>query len=366
MENNEIIAGKSAAQTENTAQERAVYLHRQIMANGQLAADAFVEFCRGLKEMRDSKLYLELGFADFEGYTEQAVGLKQRQAYKYISTYEKLGETFLQSNANLGITKLELLASVGPVERQELAEGQNLQEVSTAELERLTQELRETKEQLTLFQNASDEMKTEYAVTAEKAETLEQQAEELRTRLNEESERREAAEVELAQARSGPKIQDEAELERIRADARKEALSFAEQEITEKVREEKEKARVAAEKKIAAAEAKMREAEEAAQKQAEAAAAEALERARREMQESLAGVETEKSTALQRARELEEKLKVAANPDTLKLNFYLEAMQQNYMQVSATLAQIGQADTAAADKFREAVKKVMLSLVDRL
>ncbi len=86
--------------------DEAAKLHAQIMANGQVAASALLEFCKGLKRMRDEKLYTELGFDTFEDYTEKLAGIKSRMAYHYISCYENLGTTFLQSNANLGITKL--------------------------------------------------------------------------------------------------------------------------------------------------------------------------------------------------------------------------------------------------------------------
>lgn len=39
-------------------------LHVQIMANGQLAASALLEFARGLKTMRDKRLYQALGYGE--------------------------------------------------------------------------------------------------------------------------------------------------------------------------------------------------------------------------------------------------------------------------------------------------------------
>lgn len=49
----------------------AVQLHSDIMANMRAAASAMVEFCRGLKRMRDEKHYIALGFESFEDYTER-------------------------------------------------------------------------------------------------------------------------------------------------------------------------------------------------------------------------------------------------------------------------------------------------------
>ena len=77
----------------------AVELHSKIMANAELAAGALLEMCQGLKEMRDKELYKALQMETFDEYCESKVGIKARQAYTYISTYERLGSSVLQSNA---------------------------------------------------------------------------------------------------------------------------------------------------------------------------------------------------------------------------------------------------------------------------
>lgn len=64
MENQEIII------TENYS--RAVSLHRKICANAQAAQESLFEVCKGLKEMRDGKLYKELECANFEEYCEKS------------------------------------------------------------------------------------------------------------------------------------------------------------------------------------------------------------------------------------------------------------------------------------------------------
>ena len=88
-----------------TTREQAYSIHQRIMANGKILQNALYEVCKDLKTMRDSKLYAELGYSSFEEYAEEACGIRQRQAYSYISAYEKLGKTYLQDNAQLGITK---------------------------------------------------------------------------------------------------------------------------------------------------------------------------------------------------------------------------------------------------------------------
>lgn len=81
----------------------ALSTHQKIITAEQTAANAMISLCENLKLMRDKHLYEALGFETFDTYTEQACGIKRRQAYNYISTYEKLGGTVLQSNAQLGI-----------------------------------------------------------------------------------------------------------------------------------------------------------------------------------------------------------------------------------------------------------------------
>ena len=68
----------------------AVQTHQRILANGEICAQSLLEICKDLKKMRDEKLYEEFGYAAFDEYTEKAVGIKPRQAYTYISTYERL------------------------------------------------------------------------------------------------------------------------------------------------------------------------------------------------------------------------------------------------------------------------------------
>ena len=71
----------------------ALNIHQKIITAEQTAANAMISLCENLKLMRDKHLYEALGFKKFDTYTEQACGIKRRQAYNYISTYEKLGGT---------------------------------------------------------------------------------------------------------------------------------------------------------------------------------------------------------------------------------------------------------------------------------
>lgn len=138
----ELIAG--LAESQETQEEpsvivsetytRAVTLTRSIIANAQAAQQSLYEVCKGLKEMRDGKLYKELGYQNFEDYTENEVGIKRRQAYGYISVAENLPSDFVHSSAQIGIKKLELLAKLDEPTREVLTEQVDVENVTVKEL----------------------------------------------------------------------------------------------------------------------------------------------------------------------------------------------------------------------------------------
>ena len=61
-------------------QAQAMGLHYEIVAAAQTAANSLLDLGRKLKQMRDTGGYKRLGFETFAQYTEQAVGIRQRQA----------------------------------------------------------------------------------------------------------------------------------------------------------------------------------------------------------------------------------------------------------------------------------------------
>lgn len=132
MENQVITQNQEIIITENYS--RAVSLHRRICANAQAAQESLFEVCKGLKEMRDGKLYKELGYQNFEDYTQSELGLKRRQAYNYISVAEKLSVDFVQSNAQIGMTKLSLLTELDEPERAEIVQNTDLESTTVKEL----------------------------------------------------------------------------------------------------------------------------------------------------------------------------------------------------------------------------------------
>ncbi len=145
----------AADQRESAAQE----LHEKIVGDANRVVFALCDLAEHLKIMRDCRLYEDLGLASFEEYVESRVGLKQRQAYNYISAYERLGPKVLRENGNLGITKLNLLAEVSAPDRTDFLEENDLAGMTVQQVKELVQKTKDQGEQLGLLQNALTEAK---------------------------------------------------------------------------------------------------------------------------------------------------------------------------------------------------------------
>lgn len=142
------------AETEimNSDYTRAVVLDKKIKASAQMAQEALFEMCTQLKEMRDGKLYKELGYLNFEDYADTEVGIKHSQAYKYIKIAESFpAESFHPGGKNenaypgaqIGVTKLYLLTKLDEVSRTQLIESGQIDSMTKADLENRIEQLKE-------------------------------------------------------------------------------------------------------------------------------------------------------------------------------------------------------------------------------
>ena len=143
---------------------KAVELHHKIIVSANLAQQNLFEMCQSLKEMRDSKLYKELGYSNFEDYCETEVGIKRRNAYNYISIIEKISPENVQSIAQIGVTKLSLLATISQPEQAEIAEKVDLENTS----------VRELKEEIAKLKKENEEEKVHYKNLSNSYDRLEQ------------------------------------------------------------------------------------------------------------------------------------------------------------------------------------------------
>ena len=141
------------------ATARAVMITERIKSNGRAAVNAVCMIGKDLRTMKIDKLYTSLGYAEFEDYAEKEFQIKRRQAYQYISVYEKLGEEFVQSNAQLGITKLALLAAANPEDRAEVMENEDVSDMTSKELEEALAKCKQQGEQLSMLEEENTELK---------------------------------------------------------------------------------------------------------------------------------------------------------------------------------------------------------------
>lgn len=157
-------------------------LNARICINAQMAQQNLYEMCKGLKEMRDSKLYKELGYSTFEDYCEQETGFKRSQVYNYISIVEKLPEDFVQSIGQIGMTKALILTKLSEDERTEIAEKNDLETTSVRELERQIKEIQAEKDQAVADKSAAE---AKASASTQRVESLSQQITSLEAEIKE-------------------------------------------------------------------------------------------------------------------------------------------------------------------------------------
>ena len=158
----------------------AMQVHENIMSSRASAEMSLMEMFKGLKKMRDDRLYRSLGYDDFGEYCEKMAKIKSRQAYNYIATYERLGEEFLQSNASLGITKLELISRLPGDVIEEITESGEAERMSTRDIKALVEENKKMTNQITLIEDQLREMTAQSDELSRKNGELEEQTQGLR------------------------------------------------------------------------------------------------------------------------------------------------------------------------------------------
>ena len=304
---------------ETPEQAEAIGLHYEIVSAAQAAASSLLDLGRKLKRMRDSGKYKALGFETFGDYTEQAVHIRQRQAYTYISVVEKLPAQLIEENAAAGVTKLALLAKLGPQDREEVAG--DLANITVTELQKLIDEKNDMAEQLSLLS----------APPAAEAEAHE---------VDVEAELKKAAD----QARAEAEAKQEKRLQAARREAEKAAA--------EKIRQAKRDAEADAVRREAEAADKARKAAERTQKERDRAELEKAQQAAAEAQEQ--------------AEALQKKLGIQQSPAGAKFALLFEDVQQKaaaIMDLADEMRDGGQQELA--DKFTGALAAALRALADQ-
>lgn len=310
--------------------QQALEMHCKVMASREQIANALVDFAQNLKAMRDGKLYLELGYENFDNYIENAVHVGKRQVYKYISVYEKLGSTVLQSNAQLGVEKLALLTEISDLERADFIEDNDLEGMSTRELKELIEKSKQQEEQISFLQQQvthEKEKVCEFGELQTKLDQLEKENKELRNRP-----------VEVAVAE--PSKED---IEKIKAQIQLKA----EQEKKQAVKDAQEKARIIAEK------GHLKALEEERLK--------AKEEATEEIKKALQQSEIEKAELIERAQRMAKELEVKGDSDMVAIKFLFENFQADFIKLTDKLSEISNLDN---EKSKAMIGAVMTYVSD--
>ena len=134
---------------EITAQHaKALDLHNRIMVSAQLVQTNLWDMCNGLKEMRDGKLYKELGYQNFEEYCGTEFNISRRNAYYYISIIENMSEENVKTFSQIGKSKLYLLSTLSEADQQKITAENDVSEMTVKELEQQIKELKDINEHL--------------------------------------------------------------------------------------------------------------------------------------------------------------------------------------------------------------------------
>lgn len=315
--------------------EDALLTHQRIMANSEICARSLYEVCKDLKKMRDEKLYEQLGYDTFDNYCEGMAGIKSRMAYNYISTYERLGPSVLQSNANLGITKLELIAGMNPVERAEGLHDGTFENMSVSEIKELIKKNKEMGEQIDLLKEQLDEAQSTDNVSEDCNESEDNtEVEDLKD------------EIELLNEKLDEKDkQHEQELKNLREELKEEYKSrnAVESDNSAEVQKQIDEA-VAVAKKETEKEVKAKY-KEKEQKQNDKI---------KELEDAIASADSIN-------KNLEKQLSLADNKSAQAM-VYIQAIQDNF---NSLFALVDEMDAEQQDKFKGAVLKLTTVMQDK-
>lgn len=127
---------------------KALELDRKIKVSAQMAQASLWDMCSGLKEMRDGKLYKELGYQNFEEYCETEHGFSRQNAHRYISIAEKINPENVKTSLHFGASKLYLLSTLSEADQEKIIAENDVEKQTVKELEEKIKELRQTNSEL--------------------------------------------------------------------------------------------------------------------------------------------------------------------------------------------------------------------------
>lgn len=310
----------------------ALSTHQKIITAEQTAANAMLSLCENLKLMRDKHLYESLGFETFDTYTEQACGIKRRQAYNYISTYEKLGGTVLQSNAQLGITKLQLLTEICAVDRAEIIAENDLAGMSVKEIKELVEKSKQQGEQLALLGDELNDSNNAQKLLQADKQNLAEENKLLHKRIKElESKPVEVAVQEPTQAQI--EAAAKSKINSLKASFEKEKQNAVEEAVRQATEKTKSNVKETLEKNYKA---------------------------------KLESIEKERQAALDKAKQLANKLDQNADADLVTATLYFNELQSNLKKFINSVEKICETNSAQGEKLKQIAQNFLSNTIANL
>lgn len=310
----------------------ALNTHQKIITAEQTAANAMISLCENLKLMRDKHLYEALGFETFDTYTEQACGIKRRQAYNYISTYEKLGGTVLQSNAQLGITKLQLLTEVCAIDRDDFVAENDLAGMSVKEIKELVEKSKQQGEQLALLgdelndsNNAQKSLQADKQNLAEENKSLHKRIKELESKPVEVAVQEPTAEQIEAAAKS--------KIDSLKASFEKEKQSAVEKAVKQATEKTKSNVKETLEKEYKA---------------------------------KFESIEKERQAALDKAKQLANRLDKNADAELVTATLYFNELQAQLDKFINSVEKICETNSAQGKKLKQIAQNFLSNTIANL
>lgn len=220
-------------------------LNARICINAQMAQQNLWEVCKGLKEMRDGKLYKELGYPSFEDYCKNEIGITPQQGRKYaaIAAIEELhtkGENGKSTFhfEKVGTEKLYLLARLDEPQREEIQQTVNVEEVSVRELKA---EIKKLNEERSGFKERQDKLLTRNKELVSELDRAEKKLDKAENDLDEAKDTVRSLERQLEDLESKPRdsYEDTTKIDELTAKLREEQKRHSEE--LERLRSEYEK-----------------------------------------------------------------------------------------------------------------------------
>lgn len=167
---------------------KALELHNKILVSAQLAQNSLWEMCSGLKEMRDGKLYRELGYQNFEAYCEKEFNMNRSNAHKYISIIENIKPENVSTSKHFGVSKLYLLSTLSKSEQEKITAENDVESMTVKQLEKEIRELKDRNSELKNteweLEQAQRQIKNLQTESRARQTTIDEQAEYIREMEN--------------------------------------------------------------------------------------------------------------------------------------------------------------------------------------